>query len=107
MDKIYIGRRYEEGNVVVVAEKDDPSSSQRLEHHVQHSPDGFNWGYSGSDPSELARCILWDFLGEEPTAAAYRDFTRVFIVGIQEDSWTIDSTLITTWLSNQPEEALA
>lgn len=31
-----------------------------LEHHVRHSPDGFAWGYGGSGPSELARCILLD-----------------------------------------------
>jgi len=104
MDKTYIGRRYEDGNVVIVA---SGIKAEKLEHHVKHSPDGFEWGYSGSGPSELARCILWDFLGKEPTPAAYRDFTRVFIVGNKEDSWSIDSTDIATWLSNQPEEVLA
>lgn len=29
-----------------------------LAHHVKHSPDGFSWGYGGSGPSELARCLL-------------------------------------------------
>lgn len=36
-----------------------------LEHIVRHSPDGFEWGYGGSGPAELARCILIDLLGEE------------------------------------------
>ena len=32
-----------------------------LKHHLRHSPDGFQIGYSGSGPTELARCILIDY----------------------------------------------
>lgn len=34
-----------------------------LPHLVRHSPDGFEIGYGGSGPAELARCILADHLG--------------------------------------------
>lgn len=34
-----------------------------LPHYVKHSPDGFTWGYHGSGPAELARCILIAVLG--------------------------------------------
>lgn len=34
-----------------------------LPHIVKHSPTGFSWGYAGSGPSELARCLLIDHLG--------------------------------------------
>lgn len=34
-----------------------------LTHHAKHSPSGFSWGYAGSGPSELARCLLIDHLG--------------------------------------------
>lgn len=37
-----------------------------LRHVVKHSPDGFSWGYAGSGPAELARCILIDALDAEP-----------------------------------------
>lgn len=33
-----------------------------LQHHVRHSPTGFAWGYGGSGPADLARCILIDHL---------------------------------------------
>ena len=33
----------------------DPRPSQRL---MNHSPDGFNWGYGGSGPAQLALAIL-------------------------------------------------
>lgn len=31
-----------------------------LPHIIKHSPTGFAWGYGGSGPTELARCILID-----------------------------------------------
>lgn len=35
-----------------------------LDHVVKHSPTGFSWGYGGSGPSDLARCLLIDHYGE-------------------------------------------
>ena len=29
-----------------------------LPHHPWHSPDGFQWGYHGNGPTDLARCLL-------------------------------------------------
>lgn len=31
---------------------------------ISHSPDGFNWGYSGSGPAQLALAILFKLTGE-------------------------------------------
>lgn len=36
-----------------------------LPHHSKHSPSGFSWGYAGSGPAELARCLLIDHLGDK------------------------------------------
>jgi hypothetical protein len=35
-----------------------------------HSPTGFNWGYSGSGPAQLALAILADHFGHNPVALA-------------------------------------
>lgn len=35
-----------------------------LRHHAKHSPSGFSWGYAGSGPADLARCLLIDHLGD-------------------------------------------
>ncbi len=43
-----------------------------LRHRVRHSPTGMNWGYGGSGPADLARSIVWDVLGREPTAVEYQ-----------------------------------
>jgi len=36
-----------------------------LPHHVKHSPTGYGWGYGGSGPAELARCLLMHALGDD------------------------------------------
>jgi len=99
--KTYVGKRYEESNVVVVvAEGEKPV---RLSHHVQHSPDGFNWGYGGSGPAELARCLLWDLLGEEPEVAIYQGFKREIIAAQTKDAFCLTSTEISCWLEDWVE----
>lgn len=59
--KLYVGTRGRNGGAaaVVVIERNGPRYP--LRHVVRHSPDGFQWGYGGSGPAELARCILLDF----------------------------------------------
>jgi hypothetical protein len=68
MPKAYQGIRTAGGSASVFVVEDQPGSgtlSIPLRHVVKHSPDGFEWGYTGSGPAELARCILIDALGAE------------------------------------------
>lgn len=44
----------------------------RLRHYEYHSPDGFQYGYGGSGPADLALAILAHALGERPTKAVIR-----------------------------------
>ncbi len=39
----------------------DPSLSQMV---WNHSPDGFNWGYDGSGPAQLALAIMLELTGK-------------------------------------------
>lgn len=74
--------------------------SHPLTHHPYHSPDGFAWGYGGSGPSELAKDILWDYLGEQPHPAMYQDFKGDFIEHLDQDrGWTITEAEIALWLT--------
>lgn len=59
--------RGEVGGVGTLVWVFDPSTGieSRLTHYIRHSPDGFSWGYSGSGPSELARCLLIDALEDD------------------------------------------
>lgn len=77
----------------------ESGEKRELEHHVLHSPDGFAWGYHGSGPAELARCILWDFLGHAPHRALYQKF-KVDYVAIfpSEQDWILSEEAIDSWL---------
>lgn len=63
--KTYIGERLEHGCEVYVLEdgKRRPLSL-RLDLR-NHSPEGFEWGYGGSGPAQLALAILADCLGPD------------------------------------------
>jgi len=46
---------------------------------VNHSPDGFNWGYGGSGPSQLAAALLADVQGDIYDPISYVDFKASII----------------------------
>lgn len=57
-----------------------------LKHLLRHSPDGFEFGYGGSGPSDLARSIVGDLLGEkDPKPALYRPVTHRLVAQIEGD----------------------
>jgi hypothetical protein len=49
------------GDGVVARVLDEDSQLLPLPHQVHHSPTGFEMGYGGSGPADLARSILYDF----------------------------------------------
>lgn len=75
---------------------------------VNHSPTGFEWGYLGSGPSQLAYAILrvhctilYDDPAEDIPRQFYMAFKEGFIACIQRDEWEIDSRLIDFWLKER------
>jgi hypothetical protein len=82
----------------------DPNGAERqLPHAVRHSPDGFDYGYGGSAPADLARAILIDFfaLHETPDLlpVSYQEFKWRFIAHADRDASTleIDGADIAAW----------
>ena len=60
----YEGYRTKGGPIVTV---NGDLLDLRLDLH-NHSPDGFEWGYCGSGPAQLALAILADHLGDDEQA---------------------------------------
>lgn len=58
----------------------NPIFSQKLRNH---SPDGFNWGYGGSGPSQLALAILFKYLPAITAQSYYQDFNFAVIGGLK------------------------
>jgi len=93
---IYSGTRVEEagpGDVRVDGRPLSPAPSQRV---ANHSPDGFNWGYGGSGPAQLALGILLDYYGKgAPEVRFYQDFKfRVVAALPQGAAWTMTGAQI-------------
>jgi hypothetical protein len=101
-EKDGVARHYAEPHVSVwengEAKPLDPKPSQSLRNH---SPDGFEWGYAGSGPSQLALAILFDYTGDAATALEnYQDFKFALIAGLSRDSgcWQISGERIQRFL---------
>jgi len=72
-----------------------PDESQKMRNH---SPDGFNWGYTGSGPSQLALAIMLHCTDKEVAGDTYQDFKREVVAGwkgdfeveIDVEKWSLD-----------------
>ncbi len=95
MSKIYAGRRFSPGEVVVEVHETHPENETTTRDLPprndirNHSPDGFEWGYAGSGPAQLALAILADFTGRAPSAREYQKFKGQIIQNLREDRWEI------------------
>jgi len=79
-------------------------NGKSLKHQVRHSPTGFEWGYLGSGPADLARSILWDFLGKEPHQELYMAFKGRFVAEMGNE-WEITSEDIRIWIIDRYGES--
>lgn len=99
--KVYKGYRDNNGtahvDVLDLIETGVITSS--LNHVVRHSPTGFEWGYHGSGPSELARCILLDMgYPEQKVDMVYQEFKRWRIAEYdQQQGWELHADSIKIW----------
>jgi hypothetical protein len=101
-EKTYHGRRLPDGACEVwieetsVAAIGDAAKSGLARHPLplcleirNHSPTGFEWGYGGSGPAQLALALLVDALGSVEIAEAhYQDFKREIVSGLGRD-WSL------------------
>ena len=63
-----------------------------------HSPTGFEWGYQGSGPAQLALAILLEVTDVKEAQRAYQDFKRTVVAAWQEDRWAATTEAIHDWL---------
>jgi hypothetical protein len=98
---VYRGARGDriDGGVVVTrnAQILRPYDSQQL---LNHSPDGFNWGYSGSGPAQLALALLLDATGDPGIALTQHQNFKRAVVADFGDEWEITQEEIITWVNS-------
>ncbi len=90
--EIYRGIRTKSGCTVTVNGEPLPT---RLD-LINKSPTGFEWGYGGSGPAQLALAILaWHCVSDEQRALDhYEEFKSLVIAHIKTDNWVMDREYI-------------
>lgn len=95
------GNRTNDGVRVCIDQfKLDPDRSQQV---VNHSPDGFEWGYGGSGPAQLALAILLEFTDEETARRLYQKFKWNVIAGLSHDSFILPAYVVEEFIRKEKE----
>ena len=99
MRATYKGKR-EDGKAVVHVDGAPLPTRNDLRNH---SPNGFEWGYLGSGPSQLALAILAHHfhnagdsrdLADAKAMSLYHAFKEQLIAGLLTESWELDSHVV-------------
>ena len=78
MKNIILGQVTLDGDVEVFIDGTPLSPARSLKVY-RHSPDGFQWGYAGFGPAQLALAILLQFVKEEVAVKYYQQFKLAHI----------------------------
>jgi hypothetical protein len=60
----------------------------------KHSPGGFEWGYAGSGPAQLALALGIEVVGRARAELAYQYVKDALIAPIDSDSWLLNGAQI-------------
>jgi len=93
--KAYVGKRNPEPEALVETPDRPPYP---LHHFVRHSPTGFEWGYGGSGPADLALSILVDLIGLAKADQLYQQFKWDVVAQLPRSGWRLSETRIQEWL---------
>lgn len=90
MDKAYVGVRHD-GLAAVTVEVEGKTSALAARLDLRnHSPTGFEWGYGGSGPAQLALAILADALGDDELAEEiYQTFKSRVVAELPAEGWRL------------------
>jgi len=76
---------------------------------INHSPDGYNWGYAGSGPAQLALAICFDYLREKEKAfRVYQELKAQIIAGVPQETeyWELTGEQLFDFFGGNLEDAM-
>ncbi len=104
-DSYFIGERRKDGcDVNILYECGNQISLPLGLEHRKHSPSGFEWGYGGSGPCQLALAMLTYIFPYDFIKDLVQDFKWDIINNIKKDKWTISTTRVFLWVDRKKEE---
>ena len=88
------------GDVDIVLSRgvDNEAVANIPQRKVLHSPDGFEWGYGGSGPADLALNILLCFTDEHSAEWLHQPFKREFLCAMPARGGVIPAWKIRRWI---------
>jgi uncharacterized protein (DUF2249 family) len=86
-------RVFNEASVTMTINSDIIALPLRLE-LACHSPTGFEWGYNGSGPAQLALAIATQLFGDDLAVDCYQRLKERVFAGMQRDAWTLSGTAV-------------
>ena len=69
------------------------------------SPSGFEWGYGGSGPAQLAIAILAHAYDDEFARKWYQQFKRDVVATLPENGWTLTKADLDEWRQEVIDDA--
>lgn len=105
--KTYVGIRTPTGVSVTVKNGRKRKLRQRLD-LSNHSPSGFEWGYGGSGPAQLALALLADVLADDERALRLHQHFKFKVVGgLPHEGWSLTEPEIRAVIERIEREAAA
>lgn len=87
---VFTGERHEKDTWVWITVGGQASRTLPLHLAVRrHSPMGFEWGYGGSGPAQLALALCIEVVGRKRAERAYQFVKDALVAPISDDSWMI------------------
>lgn len=106
--KTYRGYRDHDGmgyNAAVWVKGDGERNVRKLEPRLDlfnHSPSGFEWGYRGSGPAQLALAILADVLEDDDRAVRlHQQFKEDVIARLEHFGFSIGEDVVRRWVDDR------
>lgn len=93
--KSYVGRRSVNEKAAVKVTDGTVTRALPLCRNLFAHSHGFEWGYAGSGPAQLALAILADYLNDPEKAVRYHQkFKFMVIVGLPTSGWELPESVV-------------
>ncbi len=98
----YVGERTR-GEATVARVREDGTSEPlplRLD-LAKKSPTGFEWGYNGSGPAQLALAILSDVVGDRRAVPNFQRFKFAVVGRLPHAGWVVTQAEVLDWFERE------
>lgn len=92
---VFSGERRDGHATVLMADDGKPSRFLPLHLSVRnHSPTGFEWGYQGSGPAQLALALCIEVVGQGRAVRSYQAVKDALVAPLSDHVWMIGGSTI-------------